>query len=88
MGLDLFELPDELLSSIIKVPFQNLEGLDQFRNFMWVLEGRTQLQDLFERFRADSIRVTVRKETPVLDGIVDSVGVEMERTREEMTGRC
>jgi dihydroneopterin aldolase len=41
------------------------------------------LDALFKEFSADRISVRVRKETPVLDGIVDSVGVELERTREE-----
>ena len=41
------------------------------------------LDALFDEFSADRISVRVRKETPVLDGIVDSVGVELERTREE-----
>jgi dihydroneopterin aldolase len=36
---------------------------------------------LFAEIAADEIRVTVRKETPVLDGIVDSVGVELSRRR-------
>ena len=40
------------------------------------------LDALFDEFKAERIAVTVRKETPVLDGIVDSVGVMMERTRE------
>ncbi len=39
------------------------------------------LDALFEQFPADRIDVKVRKETPVLDGIVDSVGVELSRTR-------
>ena len=43
------------------------------------------LDVLFEEFKADRISVRVRKETPVLDGIVDSVGVELERGREEWT---
>ena len=45
------------------------------------------LDSLFEEFSADRISVRVRKETPVLDGIVDSVGVELERTREEWVPR-
>ena len=45
------------------------------------------LDALFEEFAADRISVRVRKETPVLDGIVDSVGVELERNREEWTPR-
>jgi dihydroneopterin aldolase len=36
---------------------------------------------LFEEFSVESITVRVRKETPVLDGIVDSVGVELSRKR-------
>jgi dihydroneopterin aldolase len=39
------------------------------------------LDALFEQFPADRIIVKVRKETPVLDGIVDSVGVELSRSR-------
>lgn len=39
------------------------------------------LDALFEQFPADRIEVKVRKETPVLDGIVDSVGVELSRSR-------
>ncbi len=45
------------------------------------------LDALFDEFKADRIAVRVRKETPVLDGIVDSVGVEMVRAREEWTAR-
>ena len=51
-------------------------------SFAWTLLGT-----LFEEFPADRITVRVRKETPVLDGIVDSVGVEMTRSREEMASR-
>jgi len=39
------------------------------------------LDRLFDDFAAEEIRITVRKETPVLDGIVDSVGVEIFRDR-------
>jgi dihydroneopterin aldolase len=46
-------------------------------SFAWTL-----LQVLLEEFQADRVTVRVRKETPVLDGIVDSVGVEMTRSRE------
>jgi len=41
------------------------------------------LDALFEDVPADAITVTVRKETPVLEGIVDSVGVELSRRRGE-----
>jgi dihydroneopterin aldolase len=41
------------------------------------------LDRLFAEFPAQRITVRVRKETPVLDGIVDSVGVEVSRTRIE-----
>jgi len=39
------------------------------------------LDRLIEEFPAERITATVRKETPVLDGIVDSVGVELTRER-------
>ena len=45
------------------------------------------LDALFDEFKADRIAVRVRKETPVLDGIVDSVGVELIRDREEWAVR-
>ena len=47
-------------------------------SFAWTL-----IQALFSEFSPDRVSVRVRKETPVLDGIVDSVGVEMSRSREE-----
>lgn len=40
------------------------------------------LDALFEEFAVDRITVRIRKETPVLDGIVDSVGVELSRERQ------
>lgn len=39
------------------------------------------LDMLFAEFSAERITVLVRKETPVLDGVVDSVGVELSRER-------
>ena len=39
------------------------------------------LDVLIDEFRAERITVRVHKETPVLDGIVDSVGVELSRGR-------
>jgi hypothetical protein len=39
------------------------------------------LDALLAEFPAERISIRVRKDTPVLDGIVDSVGVEMSRTR-------
>jgi dihydroneopterin aldolase len=46
------------------------------------------IEDLFRRFRGfERITMKVRKETPVLDGIVDSVGVIMTRGRDEVQGR-
>ena len=40
------------------------------------------LDELFEEFpRVSTISIKVHKETPVLDGVVDSVGVELKRTR-------
>ncbi len=43
----------------------------------------TVIDALFERFPVERITLRVRKETPVLDGIIDSVGVEMSRARPE-----
>jgi 7,8-dihydroneopterin aldolase/epimerase/oxygenase len=45
------------------------------------------LDALFEAFPVERITVHVRKETPVLDGIVDSVGVELSRARDEVRAR-
>lgn len=39
---------------------------------------------LFEQVGAEEIFIRVRKETPVLDGIVESVGVELRRSRSDM----
>ncbi len=47
----------------------------------------TLLDALFEEFAVERICVCVRKETPVLDGIVDSVGVELSRNRDEGQAR-
>ena len=44
------------------------------------------LDALFKEFVVDRLTVRVRKETPVLDGIVDSVGVELTRKRGERRG--
>jgi dihydroneopterin aldolase len=41
------------------------------------------VEEILRRFPVERVRVLVRKETPVLDGIVDSVGVQVERTRAE-----
>ena len=38
---------------------------------------------LLGEFPANTVTVRVRKETPVLDGIVDGVGVELTREREK-----
>ena len=45
------------------------------------------LDALLEEFPADRVSIRVRKDTPVLDGIVDSVGVEMTRTRGQAEAR-
>ena len=42
----------------------------------------TVIEALLAEFPADRVTVKVRKETPILDGIVDSVGVEMSRARQ------
>ena len=41
----------------------------------------TLIDELLEAFPVEGVTVRVRKETPVLDGIVDAVGVEMTRRR-------
>lgn len=43
--------------------------------------GLALLDALLEEFPVDRCVVTIRKETPVLDGIVSAVGVEMARER-------
>jgi dihydroneopterin aldolase len=43
--------------------------------------ARTLIDVLLDEFPADRVTVRVRKETPVLNGIVEAVGVEMSRTR-------
>jgi dihydroneopterin aldolase len=43
--------------------------------------GLALLDALLEEFPVDRVAVTIRKETPVLDGIVSAVGVEMARDR-------
>ncbi|HEX4823112.1 MAG TPA: dihydroneopterin aldolase [Candidatus Polarisedimenticolaceae bacterium] len=43
--------------------------------------ARQLLDELLQDERIDRVTVRVRKETPMLDGIVDAVGVEMTRAR-------
>jgi len=50
------------------------------------LAGRI-IEELFKRFDVDKVTVRVKKETPVLDGIVDNVGVEMTRERNQRKKR-
>jgi dihydroneopterin aldolase len=45
------------------------------------------LDVLIDEFTAERITVRVQKETPVLDGIVDSVGVELSRSRSGKAAR-
>ena len=47
--------------------------------------ARQLLDELLEDGRVDRVTVRVRKETPVLDGIVDAVGVQMTRARNGKT---
>jgi len=47
----------------------------------------TLIDALLEEFPADRVHVRVRKETPVLNGIVEAVGVEMSRDRSEVKRR-
>lgn len=41
-------------------------------------------QQLLQRFPCGEVEVRVEKETPVLDGVVDTVGVELVLTREQL----
>ncbi|HEU5181321.1 MAG TPA: dihydroneopterin aldolase [Candidatus Polarisedimenticolia bacterium] len=52
---------------------------DSFR-LIEALAGRI-VAALFDAVPAEEILIRVRKETPVLDGIVESVGVELRRSR-------
>ena len=38
---------------------------------------------IFQQFPVEEVFIRLRKETPVLDGIVESVGVELRRTRSD-----
>ena len=44
------------------------------------------LDEFIADFDVDRVTVRVRKETPVLDGIVDAVGVQMSRERQRKGG--
>jgi dihydroneopterin aldolase len=44
------------------------------------------LDEFLADFDVDRVTVRVRKETPVLDGIVDAVGVQMSRERQQKGG--
>jgi dihydroneopterin aldolase len=44
----------------------------------------TVLESLLREFPAERATIRVRKETPVIDGIVDAVGVEMSRSRADL----
>ena len=46
----------------------------------------TLIDSLLQEFEVERVTVRVRKETPVLDGIVDAVGVEMSRSRRAARG--
>jgi dihydroneopterin aldolase len=43
--------------------------------------ARKLIDELLASFACETVTVRVRKETPVLDGIVDAVGVQMSRSR-------
>ena len=47
--------------------------------------GVRLLDRLLDEFPAERVTVRIRKETPVLDGIVDSVGVQLSRSRKEIS---
>jgi dihydroneopterin aldolase len=41
-------------------------------------------EEILKRYKVDEVTVKVRKETPVLDGIVDHVGVEVTRRKKKV----
>ena len=41
-------------------------------------------REIIARFACDEVKVSVKKETPILDGMVDSVGVECTMRRDEV----
>ncbi len=41
-------------------------------------------REILEAHNVDDVSVSVKKETPVLDGMVDTVGVEMTMTKEDL----
>ncbi len=41
-------------------------------------------RELLAKFPCEQVELTVRKETPVLDGVVDSVGVQVTLRREDL----
>jgi dihydroneopterin aldolase len=42
-------------------------------------------RQLLERFAVEVVEVSVEKETPVLDGMVDTVGVSLQLRREDLS---
>ncbi|PYQ10740.1 MAG: dihydroneopterin aldolase [Acidobacteria bacterium] len=57
-------------------------GREESFQLIEALAGRI-VAAIFEQFPVEEIFIRVRKETPVLDGIVESVGVELRRRRQQ-----
>jgi dihydroneopterin aldolase len=55
-------------------------GRGESHRLIETLAGRI-VDGLLSKFAVDAVRVRLQKETPVLDGIVEGVGVEMSRQR-------
>ena len=55
-----------------------------WREVRWLATYRYLLiTAIFEKFPVEEVFIRVRKEVPVLDGIVESVGVELTRNRSD-----
>lgn len=57
-------------------------GRGESHRLIETLAGRI-VDGLLSKFAVDAVRVRLQKETPVLDGIVEGVGVEMSRQRSQ-----
>ncbi|PYT07833.1 MAG: hypothetical protein DMF49_06955 [Acidobacteria bacterium] len=77
-------MPDKILLEGIR--FHGFHGLTRMEREMGVrysvdVEMAHLAEEILSKFPVQAVCVRVRKETPVLDGIVDAVGVETERKR-------
>lgn len=58
-------------------------GRENSFHLVETLAGRIA-HEILEKFPCDAVELQVRKETPILDGIMDSVGVEVTLRREDV----